>query len=90
MKFLLYLLLCLACAFGVYSGGSIGDYTQETIIGIIILFVLGGIFILCFFLLDRTSLSYKKALLYALLILVSVIIIFCGLCILVEFLVNII
>lgn len=88
MKFLLYLLLCLGAVFGFYAGGS-NPYYKEALIGIGIFAIIGILYVGLIFLIDKkTSVSGKKVYLYALLIEVGIILVFCIGAIIIELIVG--
>lgn len=84
MKFILYLLYCIGAVFGIYSGGTNTDY-KEACIGLAIIILIIGLFLLFLFLLSRrTNLSYFKSYLFSILIVVGIIGLFCVVSIVVE------
>lgn len=88
MKFVLYLFLSLIYVFGMSIDGTAPPRPEMFPVGVCVWLVIGYVLILSCFIMSKTKLKRNIALTLAIALTVAVIAVFCGICILVEFLIS--
>lgn len=95
MSIITYLLYCVGAIFKIYSGGDSNGAYKEAGIGLFIIIVVGGIYVLLVYILrnhfilhnNKRQFSTTKVLIYSFLIELGIVGIFCGIVMLVELLI---